>query len=387
MLPSVNVRAAERATVLALSATLAAAGCITRAPATPPPTPTAIPAATASPSPSPIPVAGRLGEALAYVPPVTSSVSFTDWVTLKAGVGAAKVTGASSFGAKADVLETESTLAGYGLRFIGAHRDDWGFDAMDLEWDLLIIPVSGAPIWVLRFPKGFDLRPIERHMDQRGFGSVALPGGRLRAHALDPDASWTASTELGILNTAFLADGQTLVLSPSQAPVREMLAAGPVDGMGTTARRVANLLGSPAAATMLIGTDTCADIAAGLPPSPADLRATIDKELGAAGPLHAYDALAIGYTRAAPVIGRIVIGYDDPATEAADFSGRTTLVRSGTSTRSGKSYGDTIFTLAKARQEAGSMVFEVTPRDDQPARLFDLVIDRDMLFALCTAKP
>ena len=82
----------------------------------------------------------------------------------------------------------EATLAGYGLRFLGAHQTDWGFDAFDLEWDLLIQPVSGPPIWVLRFQEGFDLRPFSGHLDDHGFFVEPLAQGVLRTHALDLDA-------------------------------------------------------------------------------------------------------------------------------------------------------------------------------------------------------
>jgi hypothetical protein len=95
--------------------------------------------------------------------------------------------------------------------------------------------------------------------------------------------------------------------------------------------------------------------------------------------------LAISYRRADEAIGRIVIAYDDPSTATGDFAARTVLAREGTSTRTRGSYGDTLFKLAKARQEPGSIVFDVAPRDDKPALLFGMIFDRDMLFALCTA--
>jgi hypothetical protein len=376
------------APLLAVALTASACSLLPRqAPAVaeaPGPSQTPEPTAVPSPTPSPVPIPGHLGEALAFVPPITSSVSFTDWTALKTGVGAARLTGTSSFSAKAAALKNEATPAGFGLRFLGAHRYDWGFDVMDLDWDLLVIPVSGPPVWALRFRDGFDLGPFKHHLDDRGFKRETVQGGQLFTHPLDAQASWVSSTELAILNTALLADRRTAVLSSDEAPVRDILQHGPVDGLIASGRRVADLLGTPAAMTMLLGHQTCSDLVAGLPTSPGELRAGIDAELRSAGTLHAYDALAISYSRADQVIGRIVMGYDDAAAASADVAGRTTLAQTGTSIASGGTYADTVFTLAHAAAEDGTIVFDVSPGDDQPARLFAMVDDRDMLFASCT---
>lgn len=351
--------------------------------ATPTASPTLAPTASPTPAATATPFMSRLREALRYVGPVTSSIAFTDWVTTKAGAGAERLTGRSQLGDKTRALRSETTLAGFGLRFLGAHQTDWGFDAFDLEWDLLVQPVSGPPIWVLRFPEDFGLTRFREHLDDHGFFEESLPEGVLRTHALDLEAAWTGSTELAILNTGLMADGRTVVLSSGEAAVREMLVNGPVDGTDGPTRAAAELLEEPAGAVLLIGSDTCVRLADGLEAASDEVRDSADAVLTRAGRLAAYEALAIGYSRAADPIGRIVVAYRAADRAATDLAGRRLLARDGMSLRSGVPYAGAAFHLDDASLADGAIVLKVAPRDDRPAALLGLVPPHDMLFALC----
>ena len=115
--------------------------------------------------------------------------------------------------------------AGFGAAYLQRHRDAWGWDTLDVDWEAIYAatsprsPSSGSG----RVSTWRDRRPLRRARlhDRAGGGTV------VRSHALDLIRRLDRTTELGVTNTAFLEDGRTLMFSSSRDALD--------DGAGTQA--------------------------------------------------------------------------------------------------------------------------------------------------------
>jgi hypothetical protein len=390
------------------AALLIVAACSSQPSPTPTPSPSPAPTQTAPATPSPPPtpaVAGSLGEALSLVGPIPRTIWFMDWAALRSSVGAEDLTGASAFEDKFRAIRNDSTLGGFGLTDLATHAADWGFDVFDLDWEAAV-QAGGPIVWTLRLRDGFDPAVLVAKLDAYGFAAEQLPRGILRTGTM---ANLRQGTRLlgnpTFLNTGLLDDGRTLVLSFGGADeVRSVLTEGPQAVADLSVLSVAGLLGAPIMAAILVG-DTCHDVAGTLAQVPADVRVVIDAQLAGAGPLAAYNVLAVSYARAAGVTaGRIVMGYPEEGQAEADLEGRRTLAANGISLLSRDAsallhYADRSFVLVNARTAERSIVLEVgaptfatpTPNagtiilvtDFLPRGLVALVARHDLLFAAC----
>ena len=59
------------------------------------------------------------------------------------------------------------------------------------------------------------------------------------------------------------------------------------------------------------------------------------------------------------------------------------LIGEGDSIRYRAPYRDKVFTLVDAATEGRQLILDVAPVNDTPQALFDVVIGRDMVFAIC----
>jgi hypothetical protein len=396
---------------------LTLAGCAAQATPSPSPPPAGtalpIPSPAASPTALPSPtagvtVSGPLGEALAHAGPIPELISFTDWAAIKASAGAPGLTGESPLEDKLRAIRNEASFGGFGLREIRTHALDWGFDVMDLDWEA---QVSGPGVfWVLRLREGFDLARLTDKLDAYGFATEQLPHGTLRVGTV---ANFTqGGRQLGnvaFLRTGVLDDGRTLVLSsfgdPARGdPVRQILTDGPRPVADLSAQSVAGLLDGPSVASILVGWDCRQLVAQGFGSVNPEVRAKIDRQLAAAGPLTAYNALAIGYDRDPDLHGRVVIGYPEEGQAQADLEGRRFLAETGISAATRSStvplhYSERMFTLERASVAERAIILDLVPVAEQvptpsgsgslrptesfPRRLAEMVLSRDLLFAAC----
>ncbi|HZM72109.1 MAG TPA: hypothetical protein VFC71_01925 [Candidatus Polarisedimenticolia bacterium] len=368
----------------------------------------ATPGATLSAAPSSaaaIDVPGGLGEALAFADVETQRVTFTDWAAIKAAIGASSVTSSTPLDEKLaalaqlnglrDAPPTEAIFGGFATSFLRTHVDLWGFDALDLDWDASI---QGAqpPMWVLRFRPGFDFSAFQAKLDEYGFTSEQLPRGILRSHEHFVGATYTdaagrtsqlaPTTEFQIGNTAFLDDGRTVVMfwdprdaAAGPALIRDGLTNGFGGTLDLSLESVARLLDAPFAARLEVGS-SCGSFA--VQARDPEVRASIDALLDEAGPLDAYNALGIGYSREHDPIGRVVMGYAEEAAAQADLAGRRLLAERGIESH-GRPYAELWFTLGDARVEERSVVVDLAPVNDLARNLILAAINRDMLFASC----
>ena len=220
-------------------------------------------AQSASPSPaaSPVPPASGLQMAVSFAALGTTSILYSDWAAMKATHGAADITSATPIderlAAIVQLTRSEAPFAAFALSHFRGHAEAWGWDTSDLDWEASL-QGDGPPVAVLRFRHGFDLDPVAGHMDARGFSTTDYGDAVIRSHDLATAGGWVGTTNFGILNTAFLGDGHTLVLSSSVDALKAALDARNVmTYRAEPAFVVAGALGDPLSAGIEIGPDAC----------------------------------------------------------------------------------------------------------------------------------
>ncbi len=139
---------------------------------------------------------------------------------------------------------------------------------------------------------------------------------------------------------------------------------------------------SDASAAWLILEPGCG-IFAPLPFDPLDPNASI-APLPTGEPLHPWTALGVGYERPDwDPVGRVAMGFLSPDHAQADLAPRSALAREGISLRTGRPYAEAVFALDGSEVTGDTLVLDVSPTDDRPQRLFQMLQARDMTFAGC----
>jgi len=341
-----------------------------------------------------------LHEVLAIVPALVTSpmISFTDWSLIKAYTGMESVTSGSSEEERLALLQTtlkdQCDPSGYAPTLPTRHAEQWGFDKTDLAWEANVITRELPPTYVLKFRPGFDFEPLIALFQEREFVQEQAHGATLFTHELDLSAEWMRVAELGIHNTALITEKHLAILSSSPRAVEALLQTrqGELASLVENPAAVATIdrLGEAAGAVLLLGVDTCL----GFTQSPLlgligqvpteevveRLRALIAET----PQLFPYEALGVGYrTEADRPIGRIVFHYSVVEAAVADLPLRRGLAEEGVSPSRKAPYSEAFFTLVEAVADGEDLIFTVLPVDDQPRRLFQMVLYRDMSFAGC----
>ena len=185
-------------------------------------------------------------------------------------------------------------------------------------------------------------------------------------------------------SVAISPDGRTVVLvrGPDAHRILKLASrADPVAIADGRFGRVAAALGHPLAASIAGERYVCSGTGVERDLSDEDARL-----VQAIGRLHAYQTFGMGYERAGPgepAVGRYVFAYERAKDAKADLPGRRRLIDEGDSIRYGAPYRDSAFTLVDAAAEAQLLTLDVAPVDDRPQALFDTVVGRDMIFAIC----
>lgn len=347
---------------------------------------------------------GYLSAALAMAPAGANAVYFTDWSLIKRYEDATGLTSKSPLAARLRFLRStyqgEAVASAYGFDHFAGHADAWSWDSTDLLWETTLDNRNGPPAYVLAFRADFDFAPVVAHLIARGFTRGNYHGIPIYAHKMDISAPWLQTTDFGILNTAVLADRKMLVLSSSPRIVPAVLDAyggrGAVFSANAGVAATAARLGTVAAAIVAPGVATCralggADILAKLPAGQA---AVVRKLLRSRGQLHPYEALGLGYryedttssgtrTASAHSAGLVVMHYADARTAAADLAPRRAIATDGRSLVTNLPYREGVFTVLGAAADRGDLTLQLRPAHDQPRRLFEMFVRRDMIFAGC----
>lgn len=346
------------------------------------------------------PAADGLSEILRLVPDALqpTTIAFTDWDAIKVAIEVPWLTSESplddriAFARRLDVDHAAGSA--YGLSKLSSHAKTWGFDLTDLEWEAQILAPGMPSTYVLKLRSDFHLDVVTQHFVERQFTQTQSYGAALYSRGVDPDAKWLRASELAIHNTAVLKDDRLLILSSSYPAVELLLAtwAGelPSFAANTSASAATAHLAEPYAAYILLGASTCLRFSSN--PLLDPIGSTVDQSaldslhawLSSGESLHGYEALAVGYWHEDGLpVGRIAFVYADAIDALHDLEPRRLLAEAGGSAYSERPISEAFFTLEATSLDETAILFTVHPVNDQPRRLFQLLIHADAPFAAC----
>jgi hypothetical protein len=324
---------------------------------------------------------------------------FTHWSQIRTKLGLETVTSDSPLDARMELArrstEELAVASAYGRAHLGTHAELWGWDLSDLDWEAQLISAELPPIYVLRLRDGFDFSRISAHLADRGFIQTESYGALAFTHDLDLSQEWLHTTELSILNMAYVEESRLMILSSSPAAVDLCLAAqsGEAASLDQDAFETAAVehLGAVDSAILLRGLSEClrfspgpiVDLVDSLPTSEklADVKLALEqREL-----LAPYRAFGIGYEDVrGNRVGTIVFEYDTPDMASTDMPARLLLAEEGMSAQFDAPIREACFTVQTCEVRDSAIVMSVAPAENRPIRLFRMVFYRDAIFAGCS---
>jgi len=325
---------------------------------------------------------------------------FTDWSQIKNQIGLEDITSESPLSDRLELVRRASqdlaVASAYALAHIQSHSVTWGWDTSDLTWEADIISREWPPIHILQLRSNFDFSPVAARFIERGFTQTESHGAVVYTHALDVRADWIRTTELSILNAAYIDEEKTMILSSSPRAVEMFLvaSAGEVATLAEDPFTCAAVehLNNPASAIVLRGLGECLrftpnpilDLIGTIPSEERleELKAMIEeREL-----LVPYRALGVGYrVKGTRPVGKIIFEYDSPELAAMDLPARLLLAQEGISTHYNTPISESYFTILDFDVQDSAVILTVTPINDQPSRLFRMIFYLDAAFAACSS--
>jgi len=324
----------------------------------------------------------------------------TDWLQIKTQLGldsfGSQVPAAFKMELARRLSQDQAAASAYALSYLDLHASMWGWDLADLDWEANISCRELMPTYVLKLREDFDFAPVSERFVERGFVQTQSFGAVVYSHKLDPSADWIRTTELSILNTAYVAEEKLMILSGSRSSIDALLAtrAGKIPSLAADAfaTSVMHHLGCSCSAVVLLGLGECIRFT----PNPLlDLMGTIptqeqieemkakieEQEL-----LVPYRALGVGYrSEETDAIGTIVFEYDTPELAAIDLPVRRLLAEEGMSKYYDGPISESYFTILAGRAKDSAAILTVTPVNNQPSRLLRMILYRDAVFAGCSS--
>ena len=324
---------------------------------------------------------------------------FTNWSQIKIKLGLEGATSGSPLDARMGLArrctQELAVATAFGLANMDTHADMWGWDASDLDWETQLISSEFPPIYVLKLREDFDFSPVAVGFMGRGFVQTDSHGAVLYSHSMDPSQSWLRTTELSILNTAYVAEERLMVLSSSPVAVQQCLAAraGDIESLDEDPFEAAAVehLGAIDSAIALRGLGECIrftsnsflDLIGTLPTSEGieDLKASLQqREL-----LVPYRVFATGYADLdGERAGAIVFEYDNSELALLDMPARLLLAEEGMSAYYKAPIAEACFTVQSCEVLDSAIVMSVAPVANQPIRLFRMMFYLDAIFAGCS---
>lgn len=343
-----------------------------------------------------------LADVLQFVPADIRepSVFFTDWAQIKTLIGLEEVTSESPFELRFELVQRihqdQAAASAYGLSHFRQHADSWGWDTSDLDWEANIVSYDIGPVYILKLREDFDFAPVTQRFEARGFVQTESYGALIYTHELDPQADWVRTTELSIHATAYIEEDNLLILSSYLGSVKALLAAyaGEVASLSGNPFAVSAVehFGEPASASLLLGVGQCLGFTEspllnllGTMPDEEKI-AQLKAEFEARELLVPYRVFSVGYDYENDrPIGTIVFEYDTSELAEIDLQARCVLAEEGLSAHYDASIAESYFSVLNCDVQDSAIILEVTPVNDQPNRLFRMILYRDAPFAGCSS--
>jgi hypothetical protein len=341
---------------------------------------------------------GNLNQALAMAPAGIDQFYFTDWALIKGYEGYTDISSRDSldrrmkflmFGADVQTRTPmrQATASAYGVQYLRSHAETWGWDSTDLAWEITLENEGSPPLYVLQFADDFDFGPFLARLEEREFTRSEYQNVPIYSHKQDLKADWLRTTgAFALLNTAVIEKEKRLVFSGSLDNVHTVLDV--FGGKATSlaedgnAQAIAKRLGEVAAAVIAAGPDNCKRYDP-LKRLTAEQQAALKEKFGL-DKIHPYEALGVGYRyQDKKPVGLLVFHYASEAAVQTDLESRRKLADEGISMMTRQPIHETLFTVVEANVAGSDLVWRVSPINDIPRRLFDMVFRLDMPFAAC----
>jgi hypothetical protein len=352
-----------------------------------------VPTTTATWSPHPHPA---LLQALRFAPANAFAAYFTDWTLIKSYVGVADLTVNSPLSERRKLtqamLKEQTTFFPFAIQF-GVDPEVWSLDVTDVSWESLVRLAPMQSVYVLKFNDQFDIQPLLRHFEARGFQQDTYNGSTIFTHNQTPDPTWNSSSWLHMFNTTVLMDERVLICSSSSTDLHTAL--------DTFAKKVPALNDDPATQDMA-GSLGAVAAAVVRPGDAARTDLNVDnllrmlqrhnQEVGnharevmgtSLDQLHAYNSLGFGYRyEQNRPIGIFVMHYARVEDSRADLAPRRDIAEHGISLGILQPYSPRLLSVETVVSEEHNLVMRLRPSHDVPGALFSNVLTmRDMFFA------
>ncbi len=332
-------------------------------------------------------------EALTYVPQSETTAIFTDIALIKHYENAETVTSASSAETQAaffkSVLDKQAMLTEYNLQ-TPEHTDLWGWNVFDLRW---IVTLSGeAPLTIFAFRDDIDLNAFTALLQERNFTMTSVGDATLFQSEGDFAADWFRFN-LQVVNTAILEKEKIVVMSVSPEYVKAVLEAhanqttyASVDSLPTIAEQLGEV------ATVILENNNCSAYSSsaiarqmlGPDASPEKLEELLERLGVDVAQVSPYQTLALGYHYETDrPLGTLILNYSNTTQASNDLAARQKGAEEGMSFLTNLPYTESVFGLESAIANGNNLIFSLRPVKDQPARLFQMLYQRDMAFAGC----
>lgn len=346
--------------------------------------------------PDSAPISAHLEEALALSPATTELIAFTDWSVIKEIAGVGDLTGEAPLEERLDFLYGQQAQA-IGSLFAGGylrnHAEIWGWDSTDLLWEASLT-LDGPPLYLLRFRDDFDFDPVIERLNERGYTTTEVEGATLYSHEMNLTLDWLRTTELSILNIAYVPDEKLFVLASSPEVVTNTIhavTAGTTLAALPPVRAVAAELGDVGAA--MITPLGCQESGAGafIGQSIEEIKAHFER-MRQSEISGLYITFGLGYRvetvdeQSLP-LGILVHYYPLAGQAHADLEPRRQLAEEGTSLATATPYAE-LFDVVDAwvnEDDAGgaNLVLALHAIERSPQLFFQMFFQRDLLFSTC----
>ncbi len=176
----------------------------------------------------------RLQEALPFVPVDSRTVSYADWEETKAAHESSGLTSSSDAADVESFLddirsEGDAAAGVFPSHVYDSHLEVFGWDSVDLSWELSISRLGHGMTYVLAFSPRFNFDSIESRLIQCGFHRFPSKSGEILS--VDPDADNCMNDQFGyVTDTSMSSVGilkaeRILVLSRLPRSVEDLLEA------------------------------------------------------------------------------------------------------------------------------------------------------------------
>ncbi len=307
------------------------------------------------------------------IPSGTTRVTFTDQAAAKARWGSQAVNSSTDQDSAEFAAYLKKAMQSPVIGNLGPYlrtMTDWGWNGLDVDWEVTVPSQTGAPVTVFKLRDDLDMASVTAGLDARGerSGPDSRPTYRLGTDKIDGIVS--------LMNVTVLPDRHLLIAGAEPADVVAAIGRAQPDSILSG---LAAAVGGAEYLTIAVGEQACVPAAAVI-----GGRATTTAASAAAGQFSGLKPVtAVAVASTGDSTGTVVAEYADPATAAADQQARTALLEDGTSVLTQQPYAELLGPATLAPSDSALRYeFAALPTAN---RLAQMTQRRDEPWAFCPA--